>query len=66
MRLTAPAWAARRALLQRFLALSGVLAVAVLLFLAATSRSQAFNPEYPCGEAALLPLPAALITRANG
>lgn len=45
MHLTAPAQAARRALLQRFLALSGVLAVAVLLFLAATSRTQAFSPE---------------------
>ena len=45
MHLTAPAQAARRALLQRILALSGVLAVAVLLFLAATSRTQAFSPE---------------------
>jgi hypothetical protein len=42
------AQAARRALLQRFLALSGVLAVAVLLFLAATSRTQAYGPEGEC------------------
>jgi hypothetical protein len=39
MRLTARARAARRALFQRFLALSGILVVAALLLMAATSNS---------------------------
>jgi hypothetical protein len=45
----APAQAARRALFQRFLMLSGVLAVVVLL-LAADSRSEAFALDLDAAE----------------
>ena len=45
MSLTAPARAARFALLQRFLVILGLVAVAALLLFAATSKAPAFSPD---------------------
>lgn len=45
MSLTAPARAARFALLQRFLVVLGLVAVAALLLFAATSKAHAGSPD---------------------